>query len=297
MCGIPMTNARTIMAIAVLLVELGNIPSAAAQDRSTTSPQIELSTDRSAYRLFEKVVLTVRVTNAGRQPQQYNALAAIGGRLRYRITGPDGNTVRMYSGLADVVGEYAPESEASATPPGSTKTGSIVLSHYYPVTASAGTYLVEVGIQLQGVEDPFAGDIGSVELQVITSGDTELVREVLEPFGRAVAVIRGNEFVDSAVLAALEAVAKRDDGSLGYLSESVAFYIAAFDLKLAQHGQDLVPADRRVDLSDRRPLEQAIWEFEGFLADYPSSEMADYARAALRTARRVQRERRPIHER
>jgi hypothetical protein len=270
-----LASTSGVRALACLVALLPWTVVAVAQDYGEfVRPRIELSADKPSYRLFEPVLLSVSVTNVSDEPQQFNALRMIGTRLRFRITDPDGEPVNMYGEPASIVGGLWPEDDETATPPGSTITATMLISHYYPLTFKVGVYGIEVGLKLGNGDDEWSGGTGLVQYPVVRPGNSDVTDNIIEPYGRA--------------LAGLEGVLDSSDPEVSYLTESAMFYLAQFDVKLIRVGQELVPPARKIDIDSRRPVTKAVQEYEAFIRQFPDSVFGDLAARGLESSRRRQ---------
>jgi hypothetical protein len=228
------------------------------------------------------VVLTITVTNLSAEKQWYNLIRVVGSFLRFNIRSPDGEQVGMYGLPAGIAGSLEPLSDETAIQPGQSRTGRILISDYYPVTASEGTYTIEVLIRPY----PNIGEASAtLLLDVSRPGDEGQVEEVLDPFARSLATIRGTAGIDNTALEALEQIIHTGDASLAYLKETAEYYLARLDFRLSKQDQWIIPAERRIDVKTRQPAELAVLEFESFVRRYPNSIFADVAQEGLSNAR------------
>lgn len=285
----PSLNESLILSL-VMLVSLVNSNTAIAQDNDlVVPPRVDIMSDKPAYRLFEPVVLTVRVTNVSSQPQTYYALSAVSPFLRIRITDPSGKIVPMYQLPAHPVYGFGVDIETS---PGESVSDSMLVSNFYPLTASEGSYEVEIGVNMPQVPGSADRNPGRLSFRVVSPGSPELVSDVIQPYGRAVSVVRGlRDLVDRQVLEALEGVVSLPDPAASYLVEPATYYLAEANRRLADFNDFLLPHQQKIDVGSRTPLEDAIRGFEVLLARYPESTFVPLARSGLAAAQRSMRAR------
>jgi hypothetical protein len=265
-----------------LVLAVHQVPLAAAQDSGgIILPVVEVTSDRSVYRLHEPVVLTVTVRNVSDRPQAYYALRPVGTLLLFEFLDPDGELVPMYAGPSEILGTAG---HPDPTAPGAAKSGSMLISHFFPVTAKTGVYVLRIGINVSGVLSWDGASIGEIQIRVIEPGPPDLVTQLVQPYGDAVAAIRGNAVLDRTELEALERVISDASRELAYLREPALYYRALFDAELSRQDQWSVPEEKQVDMSARKPAEMAVREFEDFLREYPESVFAGNARGDLREA-------------
>jgi hypothetical protein len=251
------------------------------------APRIDLSIDKAVYRLGEPVVLTVSLTNVSGEPQQYHALRPANSLLVFRPFGPDGNRILQYD---HAVRGIAAPGRAPVTPPDTTATAAMMISHYYPLTAEVGVTVLEVGISWGHNRNPFAEGASSIQIQVVPPSKPELVDQVLDPYVRALAAIRGRDGPHSSALDALETVLSSPDPETDYLKEAALFYLALGNQELSDLN-DRVPPEYQMDVGARRPLEESIERYKELLNRYPQSNFAGSAQDGISRARRSLTER------
>jgi hypothetical protein len=283
-----MRHSRLPLEHLILLFVLSQANSAIAQDGfNADNPRIELSTVKLVYRLYEPLMLNVSVTNVSDQPQRYYALRPLGVILRFRFTDPDGARVHMYPGPAESIGIPGP---SSPTLPGQTISKSILISDLYPITARPGQYTLEADVVLQvdsDPPDPFSGGQGMLQITVVSPGDSRLVQDIMEPYGAAMAAVRGASVPDARTVDAFERLLSLGDPAVEYLVEPALYYLAEFNSRLPLHSGWVwaMPDQHKIDIESHRPTEKAVQQFEELLSRFPDSAFAPMARAQLRTAR------------
>lgn len=277
----------------ILLVLLCADAALAQNLHNGPAPRIELSTDKTVYRLGEPVILTVSLTNVSGYPQRYYALRPTNSLLHFRPTGPDGNRILMYDHAVRGIANFG---SAPVTPPGSTATAAMLISHYHPLTATAGRTVLEVGIGWGHGRGPFAEGASSIAFEVVGPDNPELADRILEPYVDAVAAIRGREGPQLSALGALESVLSSPDPDVAYLKEAALFYLAFGNQELADLNHR-VPPEYRIDVGLRRPLDESIERYQEFLIRYPQSEFAGLAQDRISKARRSLRDRESRNQR
>jgi hypothetical protein len=171
------------------------------------------------------------------------------------------------------------------TAPGETVARSFLLTDLFPVTARSGKYTLEASVTLDGGIEPRSSDHGSTEYMVVAPANTDVVRDVIEPFGAALAAVQGGSVLTLETVEALERVLSDPDPAVAYLAEPALYYLALLDARLPRQVQVLIRDDQKIDLSERRPATRAVEEFERFLQLYPNSSFAAKAMEGLRRAR------------
>jgi hypothetical protein len=275
------TNAAVpkMAAIGPLCLFMAFTPAVRAQDTTgEVPPLVEVWTDKLTYRLHEPVVLTVRLTNRSDRRHVYFALDPLAGPyFKIRITDPDGLRVGMYYRPSEGV---SGPSRAANTPPDSSRTESVLISHFYPLTASQGIYEVEVSMNpFDGPESTQPAPV-TLHLPVIAPGDRRLLEEVVEPYGRAVAVVRGIHLVNQKTLDAFARVISSPEPAVAYLRVPAIYYLGEANMRLGR----LLKYRRAIEhVGSGRPLDDAESGFAELRHSYPESPFADLAAAGIST--------------
>lgn len=284
----PAAALRRMAPVVPMCLSLAFTQAVLAQDTTgVVPPLVEVSTDKPTYRLHEPVVLTVRITNRSDRPQVYFALDPLSGYFKVRVTGPGGQRVGMYSRPAEAV---SGPSQATSTAPDSSRVESLLISHFYPLTASGGVCEVQVSIHLPFEPESVQPAPVTLHLPVTASGNRQLLDEVIEPYGRAVSVVRNQQFlVNQRVLDALGLVIESPDPATDYLKEAALYYLAEANWELARLFGYRRAAQGGVHVGSGRPLDDAESGFRELGRRYPGSSFVDLAALGLDEVSRIQK--------
>lgn len=138
-----MRNTNLLLHKAVFTVVLLLLSSEQHAWAQTPPPQLTLTTEKQTYQLGEPIALTMMLTNVSDEPQQYGPVRVLGSRLRLRILDAALQEVPGFGYWGDDVGAPWIENALTATLPGETEQGSLLITHFYDLT-QAGTYTLEL---------------------------------------------------------------------------------------------------------------------------------------------------------
>jgi hypothetical protein len=110
--------------------------------------------------------------------------------------------------------------------------------------------------------------------------DPDLAEQVIDPFGKAVARIIGQAKPNLSMVEALERVLSNPNPAVAYLVEPALYYLALANQDLAEFNQGLAP-EFKIDVGLRRPLDDAVQNYEEFIRKYPASKFLGLARREL----------------
>ena len=113
------------------------------QARAQAPPHIGLSTDKQIYQQGEPIVLSIGLTNVSDTLQQFGPIRVWGARLSLTIHDEMDQEVSLHSLWNGSLISTWIEDEKSATYPGETEYGSLILTHFYNLT-QPGTYTLDL---------------------------------------------------------------------------------------------------------------------------------------------------------
>ena len=186
-----MRNTNLLLHKAVFTVVLLLLSSEQHAWAQTPPPQLTLTTEKQTYQLGEPIALTMMLTNVSDEPQQYGPVRVLGSRLRLRILDAALQEVPGFGYWGDDVGAPWIENALTATLPGETEQGSLLITHFYDLT-QAGTYTLELDYTQTAYSTTGKRNVFREMTTGIVTATTSIT--IVEPFGSEQQAAFGSEW-------------------------------------------------------------------------------------------------------
>ena len=262
---------KAVLCLATLLLATG-LNQAWAQ----TSPQVALVTDKQTYLQGEPVVLTIALTNVSDSLEQYGPIRVWGAKLHLAIRDEADQEVLLHPLWGGSLVSTWFEDKKSATHPGETEQGSLILTHYYDLT-QPGIYTLDVSFAQTALEATEKRNIFRRQTTGLQTASTTITIE--EPVSSSdslaahlfTTALRDHLGLNpsTSIPQAYEQIIQQHPGS--YLVEQAHYYLAFYKEATARGS---VPV-----------LQETLQAYQTFLQRYPTSRFIEFAVEGLNHAR------------